>query len=115
MHTHSAKEFHEVVFNPDNQIVFCEHVNENVDRIQLRERDPDPPLTNNVCLAALITSYGRCKLYKYMDMVPANDLLYTDTDSVFFISRAGKLAFPFGSMLGEMTREEADKRIVSWR
>ena len=34
--------------------------------------------------ASMVTSYARCHLYKYLHLVPADDLLYCDTDSVFY-------------------------------
>lgn len=115
VHTTSPEEFNNVMSDPDNIISLVEHVSEDVDRIQLRERDPEAPKTNNVCVAAMVTSYGRCILYDYLDKVPADDRIYTDTDSCLYICRDGKEAFPFSSMLGGMSREEADQQIVGWR
>ena len=55
--------------------------------------------------AAYVTSYGRLALMKYLDMVPKDDLVYCDTDSIFFRCR-GEAPFPMSMLLGEMKLED---------
>lgn len=59
----------------------------------------------NYLHAAYVTSYGRLKLMSYMDQVGAENLIYCDTDSLFFIWD-GPLPFPLSTTLGEMKLED---------
>jgi hypothetical protein len=63
----------------------------------------------NYMHAAYVTSYGRLKLMEYMDKVGANNLIYCDTDSIFFRWRRKDLPFPLSSNLGEMKLEDRPK------
>ncbi|MGH9526070.1 MAG: DNA polymerase, partial [Terriglobales bacterium] len=55
----------------------------------------------NYVHAAHVTAFGRMRLLEFLRAVPADDLLYCDTDSIFF--RAGAtLPFPVGHGLGAM-------------
>ena len=47
---------------------------------KFRKTQSDTSLIN----ASMVTSYARCQLFKYLHLVPAEDLLYCDTDSVFY-------------------------------
>ncbi|XP_030761194.1 uncharacterized protein LOC115886248 [Sitophilus oryzae] len=61
--------------------------------------------TVNVCLAAYTTAQARLKLYSYLEKVGDN-AIYTDTDSVIYLSKAGQEEdIPLGNFLGEMTDE----------
>ncbi|XP_030758042.1 uncharacterized protein LOC115883772 [Sitophilus oryzae] len=60
--------------------------------------------TVNVCLAAYTTAQARLKLYSYLEKVGDN-AIYTDTDSVIYLSKAGQEDIPLGNFLGEMTDE----------
>jgi len=53
--------------------------------------------------AAYVTSYGRLALQRFLDLIPPQDLIYCDTDSVFF--RAENPPFPISDQLGEMKLE----------
>jgi hypothetical protein len=57
--------------------------------------DLETPLSAHVnwLHAAYVTSYGRLALMKYLDLIPKDDLVYCDTDSVFFRCR-GEAPFP---------------------
>lgn len=55
----------------------------------------------NYLQAAMVTSYSRVELYRHLALIPWRDLVYCDTDSVFFKCK-GKLPFPTGDGLGEM-------------
>jgi hypothetical protein len=59
----------------------------------------------NYLHAAYVTSYGRLKLMSYMDQVGADNLIYCDTDSLFFVWD-GPLPFPLSTTLGEMKLED---------
>lgn len=53
--------------------------------------------------AAHVTSYGRLRLQHFLDQIPPDDLVYCDTDSIFF--RAENPPFPVSDVLGEMKLE----------
>jgi DNA polymerase type B, organellar and viral len=73
--------------------------------------DLETPLSAHVnwLHAAYVTSYGRLALMRFLDMIPKDDLVYCDTDSVFFRCR-GEAPFPISMELGEMKLEDK----VAW-
>jgi hypothetical protein len=60
----------------------------------------------NYMHAAYVTSYGRLTLMEYMDKVGAENLIYCDTDSLFFTWDKRDLPFPLTTNLGEMKLED---------
>jgi len=72
----------------------------------------------NIVLALITTATARVMLYEYMDkIVNDNDckLLYTDTDSCFYLHKIIKQPpFRVGDMLGMMSREYEDWTIMSF-
>lgn len=58
----------------------------------------------NVAIAAYTTAHARLHLYKYLDALGEN-VLYYDTDSVFFIKRQNEPGLPLGDYLGDLTDE----------
>ena len=67
------------------------------------------PAHVNYLHAAYVTSYGRLKLMKYMESVGGKNLIYCDTDSIFFKWNKAKLPFPISTELGEMKIEDRPK------
>lgn len=72
----------------------------------------------NIVLALLTTANARKVLYEYMEKIFKMGrcfLLYTDTDSCIFVIRRGEQPpFVVGDLLGQMSREYADYRIVAF-
>ncbi|KAH7712588.1 C25F9.2 protein [Aphelenchoides avenae] len=69
----------------------------------------------NLALPIFITSYGRLHLFDYMKQVPAQDTLYGDTDSLFYVQAAGAPDLPVAEgRLGWMVEEHPGKRIVEF-
>ena len=60
----------------------------------------------NYMHAAYVTSYARITLMEYMDKVGAENLIYCDTDSLFFTWDKRELPFPLSTNLGEMKLED---------
>ena len=56
--------------------------------------------TSNVAIAALTTSYARLRLLDMMRKL-GDRVLYTDTDSVIYVSRPGDWEPKLGTSLGE--------------
>jgi hypothetical protein len=64
------------------------------------------PAHVNYAHAAYVTAYGRIALLSYLRKVPADRLIYCDTDSVFFFHPENEpLPFETGAGLGEMKIE----------
>ncbi len=63
---------------------------------------PLPPHANYMH-AAYVTSYARLELQNFLRKVPVRDLIYCDTDSIFFFGQ--KAPFPIGQELGQMKLE----------
>lgn len=57
---------------------------------------------SNVIWSAYVTSYARIQLHKFMSKVEDNNLLYCDTDSIFY---RGKKVFDNSDMLGVMSHK----------
>ncbi|KAI4891164.1 hypothetical protein NFI96_009541 [Prochilodus magdalenae] len=62
------------------------------------------PTRDNVFLGAFTTAHARLELYDLMDRL-GDRLLYSDTDSVIFVSRDGDWEPPLGPYLGDLTDE----------
>lgn len=72
----------------------------------------DKPGHRNISIAAMVTAYGRMKLYEIMDQIEASHpqrMLYCDTDSVIFKHDPTKdwITPDLGDYLGQMTDELA--------
>ena len=73
---------------------------------------PLPEFTNYLH-AAYVLSYARISLFNYLKKIPAEDLIYCDTDSVIFFCR-GKIPFPVNKDLGGMKLESWGKKCVPY-
>ena len=62
------------------------------------------PVFSNYMHAAHVLSYARIKLFSYLKMIPAKDLIYCDTDSVIFFCK-DQPPFPASRDLGAMKIE----------
>ena len=84
--------------------------NEDMIRVTLTPPDDFEPVNmkGNIMLAIFCTSYGRLFLYKFMEMVE-HRLLYTDTDSIFYIHTPPDPEIPLGILLGEFKNELDDE------
>ena len=71
-----------------------------------REKEFEETLPNtNIAIAAFTTAQARLKLYSYMEKL-GERVLYTDTDSIIFVTRPGdEYEVPLGCFLGDMTDE----------
>lgn len=69
--------------------------------------DVEMPLPDHVNYlhGAYVTSYGRLVLQKYLRMIPSEDLIYCDTDSIIFFNKDDKYPFPISNEMGEMKLE----------
>lgn len=72
------------------------------------------PAHCNYLHASYVTSYGRMKLLEYMRTIPPENMVYCDTDSLFFFSKNWKIPFPIGDKLGMMKLEDRGSRITTY-
>ncbi|KAL3088910.1 hypothetical protein niasHT_028686 [Heterodera trifolii] len=118
-YTRTPAEFHALLDDPTVDKLDFVHVSEHMDRCVVRKR-PEfarAPPTNCLPVAAFVTSYGRLHLYDYMEQVLAIDgaeLLYCDTDSIYYVNKMGGPCVAEGEALGQMKREHIDRRIVEF-
>lgn len=68
----------------------------------------------NYLHASYVTSYGRLKLLEYMRRIPPENMVYCDTDSLFFFSKNWKTPFPIGDKLGQMKLEDRGSKITTY-
>lgn len=68
----------------------------------------------NYLHASYVTSYGRLRLLEFMRKVPPENMVYCDTDSLFFFAKGWKSPFPTGEALGEMKLEDKGSRITTY-
>ena len=71
------------------------------------------PAFTNYLHAAHVLSYGRLRLFEFLKKIPADDLIYCDTDSIIFFCKAG-LPFSTGKVLGDMKLEAMGKKCVPY-
>lgn len=72
------------------------------------------PAHCNYLHASYVTSYGRLKLLEYMRKIPPENMVYCDTDSLFFFSKNWKTPFPIGDKLGQMKLEDRGSKITTY-
>ena len=76
-------------------------------------RFPLPEFTNYLH-AAYVTSYGRLQLQNYLRRVPADDLIYCDTDSMIFFNKTAAPPFPVSRDIGKMKLEGRANRCFTY-
>lgn len=64
--------------------------------------------------AAYVTAYGRLELFKYLQLVGAERMIYCDTDSVIFDCPGRSIPFPIGKELGQMKLESWESDCVPY-
>lgn len=74
---------------------------------------PLPPHCNYLH-AAYTTSYGRLRLLEFMRPIPPENMVYCDTDSLFFFAKNWKTPFPTGDKLGQMKLEDRGSKITTY-
>ncbi|RXN36931.1 putative DNA polymerase [Labeo rohita] len=72
-----------------------------------RKEDVQQTRDINVFIGAFMTVHAQLELYDLMDKL-GDRVLYTDTDSLIFVSRDGDWMPPLGDHLGELTDEIGD-------
>ncbi len=77
----------------------------------LMDRAIPLPKHCNYTHASYVTAYGRLRLIEFMKKIPVKDLVYCDTDSLFFFNKGDKLPFHTGRSLGEMKFEGWGKKV----
>jgi hypothetical protein len=123
-YTTSAREFHQMLEDPTQEVLDFEHLNERMDRVVVRKRGPfvKAPATNSLAVACFVTSLARLRLYKFMEeaVLAGHHLLYCDTDSLLYVLRrllglgGGGLPVLEGEWMGDMKRELPGRRLVEF-
>lgn len=72
------------------------------------------PAHCNYLHASYVTSYGRLRLLECMRKVPPENMVYCDTDSLFFFAKNWKTPFPIGDKLGQMKLEDRGAKITTF-
>lgn len=73
------------------------------------------PKYTNIAIAAMTTSYARCRLYKALSVLQPDQVMYVDTDSIIFVEDVEKGgALITGPNLGDLTDELDGDYIVEF-
>jgi hypothetical protein len=119
-YTTTARQFHQLLEDPTQEVLDFEHINERMDRVVVRKRAPfvQAPSTNSLAVACFVTSLARLRLYEYMEeaVLAGHRLLYCDTDSLLYVLRRGR-GRPIvreGEWMGDMKRELPGRRLVEF-
>lgn len=118
-YTKTADQFHALLADSRLECIHFEHINEQLDRLQLRKKAPfaKAPGTNALQIACCVTAHARLHLFNYMERIRAGGgkVLYCDTDSAFHVRRRGAPAcVDEGEWLGEMKRELPRRQITEF-
>nr|CAD2195566.1 unnamed protein product [Meloidogyne enterolobii] len=118
--TSSPVKLHTILNDPKLEVGAVEMLTPDLFAVPFRNKREfvRPHEKYNIALALITTAKARVMLYKYMDDI-VNDkdskLLYTDTDSCFYVHKRGKPPpFVVGDMLGMMSREYEDWQIIAF-
>ncbi|KAL3984299.1 histone H2B [Sarotherodon galilaeus] len=101
------EEFFNLMFSPKYKVTYFTFVSDDVALIQWCYGDlctPLPNSTDNIFIAAFTTSYGRMKLYSYLDQLQERAIYY-DTDSVVYLTKQNQSELELGRYLGDLTNE----------
>ncbi|XP_025766946.1 uncharacterized protein LOC112848118 [Oreochromis niloticus] len=101
------EEFFNLMFSPKYKVTYFSFVSDDVALIQWCYGDlctPLPNSTDNIFIAAFTTSYGRMKLYSYLDQLQERAIYY-DTDSVVYLTKQNQSQLELGRYLGDLTNE----------
>ncbi|KAL3987174.1 homeobox protein Nanog [Sarotherodon galilaeus] len=101
------EEFFNLMFSPKYKVTYFSFVSDDVALIQWCYGDlctPLPNSTDNIFIAAFTTSYGRMKLYSYLDQLQERAIYY-DTDSVVYLTKQNQSELELGRYLGDLTNE----------
>ncbi|KAG1952108.1 extracellular sulfatase Sulf-2 [Pimephales promelas] len=103
------EEFTRIVFGNTDTLTYFTFVSDDVALVQHKPAKGDVCKTRdiNVFVGAFTTAHARLELYELMDKL-GDRVLYSDTDSVIFVSRDGDWEPPLGDHLGELTNEIDD-------
>jgi len=118
-YTKTARQFHDLLADGQRECVDFTHINEHLDRLQMRKKPQfaKAPTTNALQIACCVTAHARLHLYEYMERIRAGGgrVLYCDTDSAFYIHRRGTPpCVEEGEWLGEMKRELPQRQITEF-
>ena len=117
-YTHTPTEFHRLLEDSTVDITDFLHINEFLDRLLVRKKSifAKAPPTNNIPVAAFVTSLARLHLYTYLEAVEecGGTRLYCDTDSILYARKLSGGSVPEGDSLGEMKREHSGRRIFDF-
>lgn len=113
--TKSPHEFHRLMDDDRIEIMDVKHLNSFLDRVVYRMKAEfiEPPKTNNVAIASMVTANGRRVLYRtFQEAVgKENVLLYCDTDSVIVKRKIYQQSIRQGGFLGERKTNSQTKNI----
>ncbi|KAL3115058.1 hypothetical protein niasHT_018608 [Heterodera trifolii] len=119
VYTNSARDFHELLMRPEQEVVSFTHLNDQLDRCVVRKREPftRAPEHNNLAVACFVTSHARLYLYDWLEEEVrrvGGRSLYCDTDSVLYVKQRGAEGVREGNALGDMKRELPGRRIIDF-
>ncbi|KAG1925821.1 extracellular sulfatase Sulf-2 [Pimephales promelas] len=108
------EDFTSIVFGNTESLSYFRFISDDVALVQHKPGKDDLCKTRdvNVFIGAFTTAYARLELYELMDRL-GDRLLYSDTDSVIFVSRDGDWEPPLGDHLGELTSEVDEDDFLS--
>lgn len=100
------EKFARYIFGDEYDVTHFSFVSEDVALIQWHPADGYGGHTRdiNVFLGAFTTAHARLELYNLMDKL-GDRLLYSDTDSLVFVSKDGDWEPPLGPYLGDLMDE----------
>ncbi len=103
------EDFTRIVFGKTDTLKFFTFVSDDVALVQCRPPKGEVRQTHdiNLFIGAITTAHARLELYDLMDKL-GDLVLYSDTDSVIFVSRDSDWMPPLGDHLGELMDKIGD-------
>ena len=111
-HVSDPTEYFDLLTCDKQTVTDINFLNENIE-MRWKYIDEFSPVSSrtNVVIAAYTTAQARLKLYSYLERLGGR-ALYTDTDSVVFLSKEGEDNLETGDYLGDLTDELPDGQIT---
>ncbi len=108
----NVKQLCEVMSNEKETVVDFHVLSDDVMHVETEDNQhfAQPSCKTNVVISAFTTSWARLKLWALMHKLGSR-LMYTDTDSMIYISRPDIADLPLGDHLGDLADELSCKKV----
>lgn len=99
-------EWIQLVSDPEHKVTSADYTNKKYLQVHYRNTNlKQRSLKTNIILASFVTAYARMRLLSEIRKFDPYQILYYDSDSIFFTHKPGQYIPTLGNYLGQLTSE----------